>query len=101
MIQMASVTDMKVRFDRARFFIPRAINQQLYTRLDQGSGAHGAGFDCRVDRRVRQAIVAAVLGGFPQGHHFRMPGRATLAPAAFSSTTHQSPTLPTTPTTPN
>src|SRR5882762_8793503 len=40
MVQLTGITDLKMRFDRARLFVRCAINQQLHPRLDQRSGAH-------------------------------------------------------------
>lgn len=47
--------------------------------MDDGTGAHGAGLQCDKKLTARQAIVAQIAGGIPQGGDFGMGGRVALA----------------------
>ena len=84
MIQVVGITDMKARFDRACFFIRRAINQQLDARLNQRSGAHCARFNGRVNRRICQPVVAEPPRGFAQRHDLCVSGRIAISASAIA-----------------
>src|SRR5690606_17902131 len=43
--------------------------------VDDGAGAHGAGFERHVERRAVEAPVACAGCGFAQGEDFRVGGR--------------------------
>jgi len=52
--------------------IAGAKDQTRYPRMNHGSGAHGARFNCSKHGTTRQTMVAHPGGCFPQGHDFRM-----------------------------
>src|SRR6266849_3130341 len=66
MIELFGVTDMKMRFDGARFFIGGAINQTFDACLNQRPGAHRARFNSRVNNCLCQPVIPNLTSSFAQ-----------------------------------
>jgi CHAD domain-containing protein len=87
MVQAAVAHDVPQRTDRARLLVPRAEDKVGHARLDDGAGAHRAGFKRDVDGAVLEPPFAAGSGGLAQGDDLGVPGRVgiTLASVATGS----------------
>ncbi len=51
-----------------------AINQATNTRVRDGAGAHGAGFQCHEQLQPGQAVITQFGGGGAQSENFCVPG---------------------------
>ncbi len=78
MIQETGIANAEVRFDRPRTFIARAVNQSFYSRLYQRTRTHNAGFDRRINDRIRDSIVAHLMGCITKRDDLRMGSRILI-----------------------
>ena len=63
------------RLDGAGLRIQRAVDDARETSLDDGSTAHRARLERRVERGAREPVVAGLAGGLAQGENFGVGGR--------------------------
>jgi len=56
------------------FGVGRGVDEPRDARVDDGSGAHGAGFEGDVEGAVFEAVVAEVEGGFAESDDFGVGG---------------------------
>ena len=83
MIQKICVADLKATDNRTCALIRRAVNQTPHTRLYQGSCAHRARFDRRINVDARQPVVAQRSRGLAQRYDFSVSRRIAVCTRAI------------------
>lgn len=73
------VHDFEDRSACACLRIAGSVDEFCDTSVQDGPGAHGAGFQCDVEAATGEAIVAERLSGGAHGYHLRMAGRVVVA----------------------
>jgi len=84
MIQFIRAANLKVSINGAGLLVARAVNEQWDARLDQSAGTHCARFNRRIDRRIRQPVIADSLGRFPQSDNLGVGSRIAISARAIA-----------------
>ena len=78
--------DFEAGADGAALGVIRSVDEAWDTGLNDRAGAHAAGLNGDVERRVREAIVAEEAGGFTKHDDFGVGGRIVVADGAIAGT---------------
>src|SRR6266508_2244095 len=84
-IQEIRIANSKARFDGAGPLVARAIHQPFHARLYQRACTHHTRFNCRINRRVCEAVVINAARCLSERQDFRMGGRILIRPRSVSS----------------
>jgi hypothetical protein len=86
MVEARVGEDFEAGADGAAFGIIGAVNETGDAGLDDGAGAHTAGFDGDVEGGVRKTVVAEKAGSFSKNDDFGVGGGVAIADGAIAST---------------
>ncbi len=86
MVEARVGEDFEAGADGAAFGIVGAVDEARDACLDNGAGAHTAGFDGDVERGISETVVAENAGSFAEGDDFRMRGGVAIADRAVTRT---------------
>jgi len=78
-VELRVVHDGKNRAAGAGFGIRRGVDEAGDAGVEDGSGAHGAGFECHVKGAIFDAVVGEVAAGFAEGDYFGVGGGIGVA----------------------
>jgi hypothetical protein len=79
--------------ERAPLWVVGCVDQARDARLDDGSGAHGAGFEGNVKGGLREALVAEFARGCTKHHDFGVCGRVAIAYGAIAAANENFPAI--------
>jgi len=85
MIQAGVIQYLHHRADSARLGVISAVNQALDPGLNQGTGTHGARFNCSKQLTVFEAMVAEGGTRFAQGDDLRVSSGVAIGKVAVSA----------------
>src|SRR5579859_7939857 len=74
MIELRMIQDRKNGTVSARLAVSRPIHHTPKARLNNGSGTHGAGFDCNIESTISKAIVPEFSSRPAQSQDLRVSG---------------------------
>jgi len=86
MVEARVREDFKTGADGAAFRVVGAIDEARDAGLDDGAGAHAAGFDGDVKRDAHETVVGEKAGGFAEDYHFGVGGGVAIADGAIAGT---------------
>src|SRR5256714_5151130 len=88
-VQRTRIADAEDRLDRARFLVPRTVDEPPDSRLHERARAHRARLNRRVDDSARQTVVACAAGGLTQGEAFGVRRRVAVSSGAVAGEREQ------------
>jgi len=71
--------------ESSAFWVVGCVDQAGDAGLDDGAGAHGAGFERYVKSSFRETVVAKFFRGFTKHHDFCVRGRVAIANGAIAA----------------
>lgn len=83
-VQGVVIEDGELGSDGAAFGIVGAVDEALDAGLDDGAGAHGAGFDGDVQRCAEQAVIAEAERRFAKRNDFCVGSRVGIRNGAIA-----------------
>src|SRR5260370_26682300 len=86
MVEARMRQDFETGADSAALGVVSAVDQARDAGLDDGAGAHAAGFDGDVERGSGEAVVAEKAGGFAKDGQFGVGGGGGVAKGAGGCT---------------
>jgi hypothetical protein len=93
MIEAGVRKDFETGMDGAAFRIVGAVDQARDAGLDDGSGAHAAGFDGDVEGRAGETMVAKKTRGLAEDEDFGVSGGIVVADGAVAGTSEDFPVM--------
>jgi len=79
------------RVNRSGFGVVRAVNQPSNSRVNQGSRAHSARFNCNKQVTIHQAVIAKGCPSFTECQNFRVRSWILIAYIAIPAAANDCP----------
>jgi hypothetical protein len=83
-IQLGAGEELEAGTERAALGVVGGVDEARNARLNDSTGAHGAGFESHVQNGAGEAVVAEEARGFPKDDDFRVSGGIIVANGAIA-----------------
>ena len=84
MVEFGAGEDLEAGAEGAAFGVVGSVDDAGDARLDDGSGAHGAGFEGDVESGAGEPVIVDGLGHFTNGDDFGVGGGVVIADGAIA-----------------